>query len=465
MWGLYRHKWLLVFFVLLFTLYSLIFFEYIMSSNGSDIPQHLYMTILVERDGGDAIISHVMWAKTLFPVYRLFDSLEVGQALRSVVDFSTQEMMTNFLVGANTFHVRSNYNILAWDISQASLLNLHLAAVFLLSLFSTLTTYVFYRIVSYFLPARHTAFHLTLAVTASMVSSIFVPTFNHFAYLGQWGPTIWHNPTTIMLKPFAAMSFILFWLLCEHEDYQDNKDYLLLLAGVTAFGALIKPTFAIVFIPAAVAYALMSHRGHRGHRGQWKLYGRALLVFAPAVAVLGVQFYQTFMHKDVLVASSIVVRAFAVWKIYSPNIIISLMLSLLFPVTLLVMNHGRIIRSDEARQTRGLLLYAWLMFAVGFCQGAFLAESGGRFMDANFFWGYNISLHFLFLSSIIELGRGTGQDVAIVRLAAQPGFWREKPLWSTLQGFRGVAAHAALLAHVLFGFVYLARILIGHDFH
>ncbi len=39
------------------------------------------------------------------------------------------------------------------------------------------------------------------------VTPIYIPWFNESLYLGQGSPVTWHNPTNLIVKPFALISF------------------------------------------------------------------------------------------------------------------------------------------------------------------------------------------------------------------------------------------------------------------
>jgi hypothetical protein len=77
----------------------------------------------------------------------------------------------------------------------------------------------------------------------------------------------------------------------------------------------------------------------------------------------------------------------------------SILLALAFPLSVLTLRPINILKKNN------FLLASWIMVIVGILQVSFLAESGPRFKDWNFFQGYNIALNIVFIFSIIELAR------------------------------------------------------------
>lgn len=76
-------------------------------------------------------------------------------------------------------------------------------------------------------------------------------------YLGQGAPNLWHNPTYIMLRPVAWVSF-LFTVIVLKQIYDDcikKKDFII-FAVLLAVSCLIKPSFAIVLLPAAAVMTI-----------------------------------------------------------------------------------------------------------------------------------------------------------------------------------------------------------------
>jgi len=76
-------------------------------------------------------------------------------------------------------------------------------------------------------------------------------------YLGQGAPNLWHNPTYIMLRPVAWISYLYaaVVLMQIKDDCLKIKDFFV-FATLVAVGCLIKPSFAIVLLPATAVMTI-----------------------------------------------------------------------------------------------------------------------------------------------------------------------------------------------------------------
>jgi hypothetical protein len=92
--------------------------------------------------------------------------------------------------------------------------------------------------------------------------------------------------------------------------------------------------------------------------------------------------------------SSIIIAPLRVWSLYTPSVVVSLLLALAFPLSLLVVDR-QVIRTSRFMQL------AWLNLLVGIVQFALLAESGERLAHGNWVWGYVIGLQVVFVASFV----------------------------------------------------------------
>lgn len=138
----------------------------------------------------------------------------------------------------------------------------------------------------------------------------------------------------------------------------------------------------------------------------------AAILAAPTAIALVWQMRQ-LRHEG----GGILVAPFAVWSLYSPHIALSLLLSLLFPL-------GVVVLAWPAVRRAPVLAFAWSVLGVAVAQMALLGEQGPRFPHGNFFWGAYAASFVVFLESAIVL-------------AHEPDSWRTKLAWGLL------AAHAS----------------------
>ena len=238
-------------------------------------------------------------------------------------------------------------------------------------------------------------------------------------YLGQFTPNVWHSPTTIMLIPF---SLAIIYLVIKQEALGFKAS--LFGSIILAFSVLMKPSFAIVFLPALFLLVIAK-----------KFPFRYLITYSVFTSIiLGWQFYYLGYGGD----SGVIFQPMFVWSLYTPNHVGSLLVSFSFPVvmTLLFRKH--------LRNTK-LIALAWILVFVALGQFIFLAEEGPRIRDANFYWGTVPSLYILFLVLMVELVVLTSTSIKLFPIKL------------------GVC-YSFLFLHFLSGIVYFIRTLQGYNF-
>ena len=87
-----------------------------------------------------------------------------------------------------------------------------------------------------------------------------------------------------------------------------------------------------------------------------------------------------------------------VWEYYQSSILLGIVKGIAFPIVVLCFNYKKLGSSIIYR-------FAWLQYAISFCEAYFLYEKGYRMMHFNFAWGYYYGMMFLFLASVIVLVR------------------------------------------------------------
>lgn len=227
---------------------------------------------------------------------------------------------------------------------------------------------------------------LGLASATMVASAIWLPPFNRNFYLGQGTPNLWAVPTLVVLKPFALAAVLLFVPLARDRDRERTSARRILLSIVLAVGLVMKPSFALCFFPAALLFLLA--RRPRDVRAILA----SIAVWIPAALVLLLQFRLWRGEWG----SGVALTFFGVWRGYTPNVAVSVLLATAFPLSLLLARFRSVARNDH-------LVLSWLITLAGFLQFAFLAET--RYFDfGNFSWGWNVALWLLFLFSTVELG-------------------------------------------------------------
>jgi hypothetical protein len=381
-------------FLLFFSLFICYYVHILIKGYNTDIPAHLVYVILYQKKIY-IDVPHPVFIKMIIPIFMLFEKIRLDLLINQL-GISITDMIRLFVghltdLGQNRIYIDLKDLPAIKSISTSSLVNLHLAGAFVIAFFAALNSSVIMRILKYFLSSKlndRWLFFLTSILT--FVTAIYVPFFNENVYVGQGSPNIWHSPTYLILKPFASCAFLLFILFAENARYRNSIFYAGLLSLTTALSALIKPNFVIVFMPAILIFLIIRFYG------KISLYMKSFIVLLPTLCVLLYQYYTSY-SSDKVAEGSIIISFFGVWKLYSPNIFFSILLGLAFPLSVLALRPINILKNNN------FLLASWIMVIVGILQASFLAESGPRFKDWNFFWGYNIALHIIFIFSLIEL--------------------------------------------------------------
>lgn len=219
-----------------------------------------------------------------------------------------------------------------------------------------------------------------------LVQAIYVPWFNEQLYLGQGSINVWHNPTYTIVKPFGMLAFGL--LEGIYSDVGKGKVifsrtwWLLLICML--FANLAKPSFFQVIVPGLGLFMLFNLVALKGK--QISKHMQVAAAFIPA-AVLAL--YQV----GASLTTGITIEWLGVWKSYSPNPYISVVLFMAFPFY--------IIFSCVKEWSNGIKI-ALCVFLTGFMETALFAEEGFRRNHGNFFWGYYLGGCLVWLVSIKE---------------------------------------------------------------
>jgi len=240
---------------------------------------------------------------------------------------------------------------------------------------------------------------MTIALLLAAPVAILAPLDRHL-YLGYISTNVFHNPTMLLLKPLALVSFIL--TVGALENRRAVSASTLAVFGLATIGcALTKPNFTICLLPAAVA--LIAIRMVLKQPVNLKLLLIGLIV--PAVASLVIQFTVTYGENQLQGVyagkSDIILAPLAVMRSYSSWLFPKLLLSLAFPAAVLA-THARKALKDPGMQL------CWLSFGAGAVYTYLFAEAGPRMFQGNFTWSAQITLFVLFVYSAAFLCRTTG---------------------------------------------------------
>ncbi len=202
-------------------------------------------------------------------------------------------------------------------------------------------------------------------------------------YLGYLNPNTYHNPTTVLLKPLAlgVCLFVLRGLRGETV----RTPLLIVSAALAALSTLAKPSLALALLPALPLLI-----GFRWWRGQ-PFNGR-LLLLGVALPMFGVLLWQYLYFTGASSQSGFEIAPFKVINSLTDNLWPRLLLSLAFPAAVYALYRPQACR-DMALNT------VWVLLLVAFSQFVLLSERD-HWRDANFYWGCEIALFFVFVFSL-----------------------------------------------------------------
>lgn len=221
------------------------------------------------------------------------------------------------------------------------------------------------------------------------------------------------NSTYTAAQPYVILAFTYACRLIEREYGRKT----VLLAAVTLWlSTLMKPSFAVSFIPALGLFTLLRVRSLR-----------TTLALAAAISLtlvtLPLQYYIGFIDNPIGYHNSFAVDPWVVWENNNVAPLLSLFLAIVFPLYVTL---------ERARRIAPITWLAWINFAIAVVPYALLRETSPQ-GDRNFEWAVWFGLHVLFLTTV--------RDWLV---------WRKKEGARTEQGAVDVATKILLL-HIFFG--------------
>ena len=266
---------------------------------------------------------------------------------------------------------------------------------------------------------------------------IWLPPFNPNIMIGQGGPNLLHNPTNIMVRLLALPCFL--WCasimdgIGKESAFRMGAWKIIALALLVFLSALSKPSFVQMFFPAMfimAAFKLIKYR-----KAAIGAIGIVVVSFIPVFFLIALQAWVSFYGGD---GAGITIAFLKVWRYYSPNVFVSVMLSVLFPLIVLLW-------SIRVRAVSTADVLSWIMYGVSVAEFALLCENGPRWWHGNFGWAASLAQFFIWFTAIdrfVSLARGC--DNTTIGLERKLWFW---------------CAAVACSLHILSGLCYLWRVL------
>ena len=276
-----------------------------------------------------------------------------------------QFMLGNIYLPHPLWHICTHY------LSGALDLNYNIGAPLFTAFLVTLYTIIIYKVAQSIDNSKNNEVKWYLiTMIALTIGPFFIKSLNPHIYMGPGSPSVWHNVTLIVVKPFALLS--VFFTI---KFFASNR-----------YSYFAKPSFVIVFLPSLVVYALLKR-----YFDKRKLQ----FVFTMMLFTVTLLVYQ-FMHKYAGGGDSSVIFDFlGVWSLYTPSVTVSILMALGLPLLITFFNYQSVKSNEYIKFTWLLVLFSLILFSC-------FAEDGKYYRDGNFSWSWMISLGLIYIFTIIE---------------------------------------------------------------
>jgi len=231
-----------------------------------------------------------------------------------------------------------------------------------------------------------------LTLAAMIVGPIFLFTFPERMYIGYITPNPYHNPTQILLRPFALLCF---WHAFSNLYSRFSFHQVLVAAILIIVATESKASFTLTFLPAIGLLALIQYRKLKEVNWGYLIFGLGL----PGMMMLAIQFLISSYGAG---TDSMILAPFLAILQFVPNIwvfFVFFLLSILFPL-LITFLYWEQTRNDLRLSLAWLNLLVALLLAILFTQVI-------NMKSLNFFWGLSIAAFLLFVETI-SLARKLG---------------------------------------------------------
>lgn len=224
---------------------------------------------------------------------------------------------------------------------------------------------------------------ISLTLLLILANPITMPTWgNHNLYLGYLVANTYHNPTVLLLKPFALLTFL--FILRALDGEQVGWKALAVCVILAVLGTTAKPNYALALVPALGLMGLYIYWKKRPIN--WRLFATIFLSLA------GMLLYQYISYKSSN-GGGFELAPLKISDLYSPDglAFLRFILSIAFPLAVYLLYF-------PLTRKRLDLNLAWLAFGVAAAYFYLLAETV-RWQDANFIWGTQVTVFILFVVS------------------------------------------------------------------
>lgn len=224
-----------------------------------------------------------------------------------------------------------------------------------------------------------------------LVEPIFIFTAPERIYMGYISPNPYHNPTYLLMRPFALAAF---FNVIDNLFSKWNWKQSVIMVILIACASLAKPSFTVTLIPA-VGLLILFFYMRKLRTINW--YYLIFPLGIGSLIMLGTQFLVSYGDKN---GEQILIAPFKALLLYVPNVPLILIfgfLSILFPLLVSIFH----LKENAHRPSFQLV---WLTFFVSLAYDYLLYEIKDIYCN-NFAWGAMFAVFLLFVETIIIFGR------------------------------------------------------------
>ena len=345
-------------------------------------------------------------------------------------------------VGMFKAHPEPLWHLMTYMVVKALHCRVQIAAGLVSGLLIALTYIAAYFIIRKEVPGLESYEAAALDLALHLAGAIYVPFFNKEPYLGQGTPNIWHNPTTIAVRPIALLIFVLVGSMIIKAQKENFENGISVGRGIlTGFllvlSCLAKPSFVQVFYPAIFTLMVIWLILYKGRN--LKTAVQLFLVCLPSLVVMIMQFVISYYSGNGN-SGGITIAPFVVAGARTRSIPISMLLLLAFPLLMLILS---LIKKSVSWED----ILSWLMLLWGLVWRLLLAEKGERIYHGNFSWGYMLAVYLVWFTAVRNYLK----------------FYFSEQMTGNKRGVGFVLSTVVLVLHFLSGIYYLIYLVVlGH---
>ena len=235
-----------------------------------------------------------------------------------------------------------------------------------------------------------------LTLGLSFVAAIRIPFMDARNFIDYIGPTIWHNPTNLAVKPFAiAAVFLFFWLYERYgtDGFHDSKKgelrWMMCLSVILLISCFTKPSFSQGFLPAVMLFLLIELIVTKGKCFVFCL--KSALIFTPAALYMLYQFFSVFSPEQERNMQIDVMEILSRW---SPHPWFSIVVAIAFPLFVIIVLRKYIFKDK--------LLWLSIVFYLTALLEAMLLIEVNEPNSGNFCWAWQLAMGVLFIVTAIR---------------------------------------------------------------